>query len=82
MFQLPSDEDKKRKFFRTLATNKVAYDGFLDYLRDEVEEQQHLLESAAIAALLDANKRDIAQVQLGKLDMVKAILSFAEQFTK
>lgn len=81
MFQRPS-EDKAGKFFRTLSTNKGAYEGFLEYLRDEAETQRRLLESVAVSALLDDSQRNIAQVQLGKVQMVNDILSYAERFTK
>lgn len=81
MFQHPSD-DRRSAFLRTLATNKGAFNGYLEYLREEVETQQRLLESAAVAALLDIAKRDIAQVQLGKVEMAKAMLADAERCVK
>lgn len=81
MFQRPND-DKASKFFRTLASNRGAYEGFLEYLRDEAETQRRLLESVAVSALLDDAQRNVAQVQLGKVQMVNDILSYAERFTK
>lgn len=72
----------ERQFFKTLASSPASYAVFLDYLRDTLDAERKALESVAVAALVDESKRPFGQVQLGKVEMLRELLTYAERFAR
>lgn len=66
----------------SLASNSAAFEQLLDVARHKLADEEKVLNEVAQQSLLDASKRDLAVMQLGRVSMIRDIIEYANRFLK
>ena len=80
--QLPVEEQQGRQLLSLLASNTVAFNNLLAYGRARLAKEEATLHELATNSLLHPDTRDAAVMQLGRVDMLKTLLTYADSFNR